>query len=177
MKRSDVHPMPQFFDRYINLVADIDIVEALEKYNSIETLLDKEQLEKLGSKVYAPDKWTIKQVIQHITDNERVQAYRALRIARNDKTVLPGYDEGLFAANVHPEERGLDDLLQEFTIVRRSNIILFENFSDEVQKRVGNCNNVDISVLGLGFQLVGHLLHHAKIITERYLPLIDNSKQ
>lgn len=173
MKRSEVNPMPQFFDRYINQVEDIDIVEALEKYNSIETLLDKEQLEKLGSRVYAPGKWTIKQIIQHITDNERVQAYRALRIARNDKTVLPGYDEGLFAANVHPEVRGLDDLLQEFTIVRRSNIILFENFSDEVQQRVGNCNNIDISVLGLGFQLVGHLLHHIKIIREKYLPLIS----
>ena len=91
MKRSEVNPMPQFFDRYIKLVEDIDIVEALEKYNSIETLLDKEHLEKLGSKVYAPGKWTVKQVIQHITDNERVQAYRALRIARNDKTVLTGY--------------------------------------------------------------------------------------
>jgi hypothetical protein len=175
MKRSEVNPMPQFFDRYINLVEDIDIVEALEKYNSIETLLDKEQLEKLGSKVYAPGKWSVKQIIQHITDNERVQAYRALRIARNDKTILPGYDEELFAANVHPEVRGLDDLLQEFTVVRRSNIILFENFSEEVQQRVGNCNNINISVLGLGFQLVGHLQHHVKIIKEKYLPLIVGS--
>jgi hypothetical protein len=177
MKRSEVNPMPQFFDRYIKLVEDIDIVEALEKYNSIETLLDKEQLEKLGSKIYAPGKWTIKQVIQHITDNERVQAYRAMRIARNDKTVLPGYDEELFAANVSPEARGLDDLLQEFAMVRRSNIILFENFNDEVQQRVGNCNNIDISVLGLGFQLVGHLLHHASIVKERYFPLIETTSE
>ena len=174
MKRSEIHLMPPFFDRYINLAEDIDIVEALEKYDTIEALLDKNELEKLGDKVYAPGKWTIKEIIQHLTDNERVQAYRALRIARNDQTALPGYDENLFAANVQPSDRGLDDLLQEFAIVRRSNIILFENFSDEVQQRTGICNNTTISVLALGFVLVGHLLHHASIIKERYLPLIQN---
>jgi hypothetical protein len=166
--------MPQFFDRYINLVEDIDIVEALEKYNTINTLLNKDELERLGDKVYAPGKWTIKEIIQHLTDNERVQAYRALRIARNDKTPLPGYDENLFAQNVHPSDRGLDDLLEEFAIVRRSNIILFENFNEEIQQRTGLCNNVTIPVLALGFVLVGHQLHHAKIIRERYLPLIEN---
>jgi len=174
MKRSQVNPMPPFFDRYINLAEDIDIVEALEKYSSIETLLDKEQLEKLGNKVYGPGKWTIKEIIQHITDNERVQAYRALRIARNDQTPLPGYDENLFAANVQPADRGLDDLLQEFAVVRRSNIILFENFSEEVQQSTGVCNNVTIPVLALGFVLVGHQLHHVSIIRERYLPLLQN---
>ena len=73
MKRSQVNPMPQFFDRYINLVEDIDIAEALEKYDTIEKLLDKKKLEELGDKIYAPGKWTIKQVVQHMTDNERVQ--------------------------------------------------------------------------------------------------------
>ena len=166
--------MPQFFDRYINLVEDIDIVEALEKYNTIHTLLSKEELERLGDKIYAPGKWTLKEIIQHLTDNERVQAYRALRIARNDQTPLPGYDENLFASNVDPAARELDDLLQEFAIVRRSNIILFKNFNEEVQQRTGLCNNVTIPVLALGFVLVGHQLHHAKIIRERYLPLITN---
>ena len=174
MKRSEITPMPQFFDRYINQVEDIDIVEALEKYNTIETLLDVKKLEELSDKIYAPGKWTVKEVIQHMTDNERVQAYRALRISRNDKTPLPGYDEGLFAANVDPSGRTLNDLLEEFTIVRKSNIILFKNIDEEKQKRTGVCNNVIIPVLALGFVLVGHQLHHAKIISERYFPLLKN---
>jgi hypothetical protein len=165
--------MPAFFDRYINLTEDIDIVEALEKYHTVESLLDKKNLEKLGKKVYAEGKWTIKEIVQHMIDNERVQAYRALRIARNDKTPLPGYDENLFAANVQVSKRDLDGLLEEFAIVRRSNIMLFENFNDEVQQRTGLCNNVPISVLALGFVLTGHQIHHANIIRERYFPLIE----
>ena len=174
MKRSQVNPMPQFFDRYINLVEDIDIVEALEKYDTIEKLLDKKKLVDLGNKIYAAGKWTIKQVVQHMTDNERVQAYRALRIARNDKTPLPGYDENLFAANVDPSDRGLSDLLEEFSIVRKANIILFKNFNDEEQQRTGLCNNVTVPVLALGFVLVGHQLHHANITRERYFPLLKD---
>lgn len=173
MKRSEISPMPQFFDRYINLVEDIDIVEALEKYSSIETLLDVKKLEDLGDKIYAPGKWTVKQVIQHMTDNERVQAYRALRISRNDQTPLPGYDENLFANNVNPSGRSLSDLLDEFAIVRKSNIILFKNIDEEKQKRTGLCNNVVIPVLALGFVLVGHQLHHARIISEKYFPLLQ----
>ncbi len=174
MKRSGITPMPQFFDRYINQVEDIDIVEALEKYNSVESLLDVEKLEKLGDNVYAPGKWTIKEVIQHITDNERVQAYRALRISRKDQTPLPGYDENLFAENVDLSKRGLSDLLEEFAFVRRSNIIMFKNINEEQQKITGLCNNIIIPVLALGFVLVGHQLHHAKIIREKYFPLLDS---
>jgi hypothetical protein len=173
MKRSEITPMPKFFDRYINQVEDIDIVEALEKYSSIETLLDKDKLESLGDKVYAPGKWTVKEVVQHMTDNERVQAYRALRIARNDKTPLPGYDENVFAANVNPSLRSLSDLLEEFAVVRKGNIILFKNINEDQQKLTGLCNNVEIPVLALGFVLVGHQLHHAKIINERYFPLLE----
>ena len=75
MKRSEINPIPKFFDRYITQVEDIDIVDALEKYSNIENLVDVAKLERLGDKVYAPGKWTVKEVIQHITDNERVQAW------------------------------------------------------------------------------------------------------
>ena len=172
MKRSQIDPMPQFFDRYIKLAEDVDIIEALEKYSTIESLLNVKDLEKLGDKVYAEGKWTVKEIVQHMIDNERVQAYRALRIARNDKTPLPGYDENLFAANVRASARDLGELLEEFAIVRRSNVMLFENFNEEEQQRTGLCNNVPISVLALGFVLVGHQLHHASILRERYFPLI-----
>ena len=175
MKRSEISQLPLFFDRYINIADDLDIVEALEKYETIEAIVDKSALEQLGEQVYADGKWTIKEIVQHITDNERVQAYRALRIARNDKTSLPGYDENLFAAHTTAMQRSLDDLLAEFAVVRRSNIFLFKSFTDQMQQRVGNCNNQQISVLALGFVLVGHQLHHCNIIRERYLPLLSKA--
>lgn len=173
MKRSDVNPMPQFFDRYINKAEDIPIVEALEKYATIEDALDQKGIEELGDKVYAPGKWTIKDILQHIIDNERIQGYRALRIARNDQTVLPGYDENLLAQHADANKRLLSDLLAEFSVVRRSNIFLFKNLSDEALQRVGTCYQVKISPLALGFVLVGHQLHHIDIIKERYLPLLS----
>lgn len=176
MKRSEIQPLPQFFDRYINLVEDIDIVEALEKYATIETLLDRTTLLRLEDKVYAPGKWTSKEMIQHLTDNERIQAYRALRIGRNDQTPLPGYNENIFAAHNNSKARDLNELLDEFAVTRKSNIYLFKNLPDEAQKRTGICNNVTISALALGFVLVGHQLHHINIIKERYLPLIDNGE-
>jgi hypothetical protein len=172
MRKSDIHPMPQFFDRYINKVSDIPVVEALEQYPSIESAIDKHVLEALGDNVYAPGKWTIKDIVQHITDNERVQAYRAMRISRNDQTVLPGYDENLFADNTNAANISLDDLLEEFAITRQSNIMLFKSFTDEMLQRTGTCYTVSISPLALGFVLAGHQLHHINIINERYLPLL-----
>ncbi len=175
MKKSDIQQMPQFFDRYIKLADDIDIVEALEKYDTMETLVDKTIMEQLGDKIYAPGKWTIKEIIQHNIDNERVQAYRALRIGRNDQTSLPGYDENLFAANTTANQRTLDELLAEFAVVRRANIFLFKSFTDEMQQRTGTCNNTPISALALGFVLVGHQIHHCNIIKERYIPLLEQT--
>jgi hypothetical protein len=166
--------MPQFFDRYINKVSDIPVVEALEQYPRIESAIDKHLLEALGDKVYAPGKWTIRDIVQHITDNERVQAYRAMRISRNDQTVLPGYDENLFADNTNAANSSLDDLLEEFAITRQSNIMLFKSFTDEMLQRTGTCYTVSISPLALGFVLAGHQLHHINIIKERYLPLLVN---
>lgn len=173
MKKSDIIELPQFFDRYINIAEDIDIVEALEKYETIESLIDKKKLEALRDAVYAPGKWTIKEIIQHITDNERIQAYRALRFSRNDATILPGYDEQILAENADAASRSLNDLLAEFTAVRRSSIFLFRSFNDAMLQRTGICFNTKISVLSLGFVLVGHQIHHCNIIKERYYPLLD----
>ena len=172
-KKSQIVQMPQFFDRYINLADDLDIVEALEKYDTIETLVDQQKLEKLGDQKYAPGKWTVKDIVQHITDNERIQAYRAMRFSRNDKSSLPGYDENLLADNTNASARSLNDLLAEFAAVRRSNILLYRSFSDEMQQRTGICFNTNISVLALGFVLVGHQIHHSNIIRERYYPLLE----
>lgn len=165
--------MPAFFDRYINIVDDIDLITALESCDKIERLLDKQMLLDLEEAVYAPGKWTIKDILQHIIDNERIQAYRALRFARNDKSQLPGYDETLFADNTNVAAATVENLLEEFTVTRKSNIMLFSGFSRQMLQRTGVCFNVTVPVLALGFVLVGHQLHHINIIKERYLPLLE----
>ena len=173
MKRSDIQHMPQFFDRYILLVDDIDIIDGLEATAQLyHTPEIKEKLEALGDQVYAPGKWTAKDIIQHLIDNERIMSYRAMRFARNDKTSLPGYDEELFGANTTANQRTLDELLDEFAVVRQSTIALFKSFSDEMFHRSGVSFNQQISPLALGFVLIGLPIHHLRVLQERYFPLI-----
>ncbi len=174
MKRSDIQHMPQFFDRYILLADDIDIVEGLE--NTAELYHDeaiRQAMLQLGDLVYAPGKWTAKDILQHLIDNERIMSYRAMRFARNDKTSLPGYDEELFGANTTADRRTIDDLLEEFSLVRKSTIALFKSFSDEMLHREGTSFNQLISPLALGFVLIGHPIHHLKVLKDRYFPLLN----
>lgn len=168
MKKRDLKFMPEFFDRYINLVSDEEtILEALE--NSKNDLLAlKDQLEKHKDYSYKTGKWTPKDLIQHIIDTERILAYRALVYARNDTAELPGFDENLYANNSKGSDRSVDDLLQEFTMVRASNISLFRNFSEEALHSEGICFHKKMTTLALGFVIVGHPKHHIKILKERY---------
>jgi hypothetical protein len=171
MRKSHIQKMPEFFDRYINQVDDLDIVEALSQ--SLDLFKqEKDKLEQLGQSVYEPGKWSIKDILQHIIDNERIQSYRALRFARGDKSLLPGYDEGPYAMNAKADGRELDELLMEFEMVRKGSIILYKSFDDHMLDREGVCFNKEISVLALGFVLVGHQLHHLKVIKEKYYPLL-----
>ncbi len=160
--------MPQFFDRYINQVEDIDLIEVLEKCTDFGSKDELDTFQKLGDQRYAPGKWTVKEVIQHVIDNERIQAYRALRFARNDKTILPGYEENLLADNAKTVHRPMDEILEEFRLVRKSNILFFKSLNEEELLRTGITFNTEISVLALGFVLVGHQIHHYNVIKERY---------
>ena len=171
MKKSDINPMPEFFDRYINLAEDEELISSLERNLKVLETINIDSLKSIGDKVYEADKWTIKDIFQHLIDNERIQSYRALRIARNDKTILPGYDENLLAMNTNTKNQSLEILLEEFKLIRKSSILLFKSFTDEMLLRKGICYKVDISALALGFQLSGHQIHHLNIIKERYLPL------
>jgi hypothetical protein len=174
MKRSDIQHMPQFFDRYILLADDIDVVEGLKQTANLYHDEDiRQAMLQLGDQVYAPGKWTAKDILQHLIDNERIMSYRAMRFARNDKTALPGYDEELFGANTTANQRSIDDLLEEFSLVRQSTIALFKSFSDEMLHREGISFNQRISPLALGFVLIGHPIHHLKVLKERYFPLIQ----
>lgn len=174
MKKSDINPMPAFFDRYINLVEDVDLLEALETHTPEALFSETDLLEALGDSVYAPGKWTIKDIIQHCIDTERIMSYRALRFARNDQTPLPGFEENNYAQNTLTAERSLEDLLDEFEIVRAATLAQFQNFSEPMLQRFGQASSSTISVGALGFMVVGHAIHHMNVIRERYLPLLDS---
>jgi hypothetical protein len=172
MKKADLIKMPAYFDRYINLVEDTDVITALEKYGSNFFEKEKTNFEKLGDKVYAPGKWTIKDILQHIIDAERVFAYRALRFARNDKAELHSFDEDSFAANANAKKRTVFDLLGEFDNLRGANILFFKSLDVETMFREGIASGDKISVLALGFTMCGHPIHHMNVIKERYYPLL-----
>jgi hypothetical protein len=169
MTKSDINPLPQFFDRYINLAPDVDVIDALQAGASLEPLFPIQALTDLGDYRYAPGKWTAKDILQHLIDNERIMSYRALRFARNDQTTLPGYEEDDFAHFASASTRTLESLYEEYALVRQSTLALFHSFDDEMLQRTGICFNQRISVLALGFVLVGHPIHHAKVLQERYL--------
>ncbi len=172
MTKSDITPMPRFFDRYIDLAPDIDLVESLTQMASFAKLLSLETAQALGDRVYAPGKWTIRDILQHLIDTERIMAYRALRFARNDHTPLPGFDEELFGQTARATHRNLVDLYEEYALNRQATIALFRSFDQEMLARTGVCFNQTLSPLALGFVLVGHPMHHINVIEERYLPLL-----
>ncbi len=164
--------MPAFFDRYINLVEDMDIYAAFEKYTPRHIYTDVDSLIALEDKTYLPGKWTVRDIIQHVIDNERIMSYRALRFSRNDATVLPGYDEALLGANTIANQRPLTELMEEFSQVRASTISLFKGMNREMLMRSGVAYKTEISPLALAFVIVGHPIHHMNVIRERYFPLL-----
>jgi hypothetical protein len=168
MKRSDLKFMPKFFDRYILLIdKNAELIEKLENTkNDFEYVKDK--LLKFENYRYQANKWTPKDILQHIIDNERIQSYRSLAFARGDHSILPGYEENLYAQNTNANDRTIPDLLEEFKICRDASAMLFKNFKDEQLLKTGICFEIEVTPLALGFQIIGHAVHHLNILNERY---------
>ena len=160
-----------YFERYIKLVSKENktIIENLEKsQNDFDSLLRDLPKEKHDF-TYAEGKWTLKELIQHIIDTERIFCYRALCFARNDKTSLPGFDQDIFADNDTANERNYYDLLEEMATLRKSSIQLYKSFSEEALLRIGVASDNKMSVRALGYLFSGHQVHHLNVIKERYL--------
>lgn len=119
--------------------------------------------------LYAPGKWTAKEILQHISDDERIYSYRALRFARNDATELMGFDQDPYAVHSKANERTMQSLVEEFMTVRNATLSLFSNLPDDAWRRGGKANNHFVTVRALLYHLAGHELHHVNIIKERYL--------
>ncbi len=132
----------------------------------IEGLTNKEMMYR-----YEPGKWSIKQMIGHITDTERVMAFRALAFSRGDKNPLPGFEQDHYVEQANFEERSAADLLNEYNLVRQSTIALFSSFTQHMMKKRGTASDVDFTVRALGMIICGHEIHHIKILSERYLDI------
>ncbi|MCP9770127.1 DinB family protein [Lacihabitans sp. LS3-19] len=173
MTRNSIGELPEFFDRYILLNDEnLDLCEGLEKFSPQRIFSDVEKYNLLGERVYALGKWTVKDILQHCIDTERIMAYRAMSFARNENQLLPGFDENRYAENTNLENRSIESLLEEFSILRKSTIFLFENMDKPMLLRKGQANSQKISSLSLGFVIIGHAMHHEKVLRERYYPIL-----
>lgn len=154
---------------YINALEEVSLIEGLENgLNQMVSFISAIPDEKLEYR-YADNKWTIKDIVLHLIDSERIFAYRALRIGRGDTTPLAGFEENDYVPNAVANSRTSENLLEEFQLVRKSTLCLFNNFSDERLLYLGTASNNVISVRAIGFVISGHQNHHLRIIQERYL--------
>ena len=159
----------KFNATYIKALDNVHLIEELEIcLHDFIRFVQNIPMDKFDYR-YAEGKWTIKDILQHLIDAERVFAYRALRFARNDKTELPGFEEDDYVLEANANKRSIQDLLTELLIVRQSTLALFKTFSNEQLLYIGIASNNPMSVRALGFVIIGHQNHHQKVFEERYL--------
>jgi|SRR5690606_26131052 len=177
MRRSEINPLPEYYDRYINLVEDLSITVAFDKHFAEIQNLNLEVLNELGDQVYAPGKWTVKEILQHLIDWERIFSYRSIIYARQEGTATPGHDENILAQNSKANHKKLEDIIEDFLFARSSTRSLFSTFDKEDLRTIGKSWNMEISVAAMGFTIIGHQIHHFNIIKERYLPLLGENRE
>lgn len=166
----DFNTLPKFYAHYVNQVKDLDLLEALEQSGKQMFLLIHGIPEDMGEYRYEKGKWSIKELICHMMDAERIFAYRALRFARNDSTELPAFEENDYAPEANAHARTLKQLALEVGNLRRSTLDLFTSFTPEMLQRKGSANRNEVSVINIGYSIAGHETHHRNVINERYLP-------
>ena len=155
---------------YVDLVPGEDVLETLStQIQRSRRAFESMGEQRAGSFMYAPGKWTAKQVLGHLIDTERIFDYRVLRIARGDSTPLSGFEQNDYVLTAGSEERSLDDLIDEFQIVRQSSLKLFRSLPPEAWDRRGQVSDWSLTVRGIVFTTAGHELHHYRILQDRYL--------
>jgi len=158
-----------YYDRYLSLVPGNDILATLDEQRRQMLLLLSGRTEADGDLRYAPEKWSVKEVLGHINDSERIMSYRALRIARADATPIEGFEQDDYVRNGPFARRPLADLIEDYIAVRRATVSLFRNLDEPAWTLCGVANKNEISVRALAYVITGHDLHHRKILEEKYL--------
>ena len=167
--RPEVNEYAPYYGKYVSLVGEGNIVEILEQQLETSLALLKTISEEKANYRYAPDKWSIKELLGHIADTERVFAYRVLRFGRNDQTALEGFEQDDYIANADFDSFALSALVEEFAAVRRASLYLLRHLPQAAWTRRGIASNNEITVRALAYILAGHELHHLNVLNERYL--------
>jgi uncharacterized damage-inducible protein DinB len=166
-KKDAVHA--PFYDRYVQLAADMDVAAAIAENTQTVTAFLEQLPAGKWDYAYAAGKWTITEMLQHIIDAERVFVYRALTFARMDQTPLPGFDEDEWATNANKAKRRAESVFAEFKLLRASTETFYHYLTEAELKAEGSANNNRCNTLALGYILAGHAAHHMNVIKERYL--------
>ena len=168
MGRPDKTEYDPYYEHYVSLVADDDILDTLTaqpaKLQDLFTAIPEAK----GEFRYADGKWSVKELLGHLIDGERMFAYRLFRISRGDETPIEGFEQDGYIENAYSNGRSFADLLEEFNLLRRANMLLFNNMNEAAWARVGTANNARISVRALAYIMAGHIEHHLRILKERY---------
>ena len=165
-----------YYGKYTSLVKSDNIVKTLETQAEHPKALFRVLGEQQADFRYAPDKWSVRQMLGHVIDSERIFSYRALRIARGDKTPIEGFEQDGYVSNAPFERSTLAELLEEFAVVRRATVLLFRNLSAEAWTRRGIASDNEVSVRALAYIIAGHELHHNGVLNQRYLPALKASR-
>ncbi len=169
IKRPKDSEFAAHYKKYVDLVPRGSVLKAMQtQHKALVELIRGLSEEKLAFQ-YAPGKWTIKEILVHIIDAERIFAYRALRFARHDKTELPGFEENDYAPESQANLRTVESILKEYSVTRKATIEMFKNFTPAMLDRIGIASSNPMSVKALAFSIAGHELHHVNVIKERYL--------
>ena len=158
-----------YYEKYVSLVPEGDVVTTLSRQLDDTLSFLRGLTEAQGNSRYAPGKWSIKELVGHIIDTERIVAHRAFRFARNDQTPLPGFEQDDYVRVGNFDNRRLSDLADEFEQVRRATLSLLRSLDDDAWLRRGAANETEVSVRALAYILAGHETHHMQIVRERYL--------
>ncbi len=169
MKRPSDNDYAPYYADYMKHIEGDDIIKILSDQLVEDKKLFDSISEVKAAYAYAEGKWTIKEVVGHLIDVERVMAYRALCIARGEKQSLPGFEQDDYVENGKFNKRTLKNLIEELKLVRESNLVMFKNFDEEMLERRGTANNFEVTALSFLFIIAGHQMHHIKILKERYL--------
>jgi hypothetical protein len=169
VERPSLEEVPAFYHGYLAAADGTDHLDAIGRASQRFAGVTKAVPAGLEGSRYAQGKWSIKEVVQHVIDSERIFAYRALRFARHDGTALPGFDENQYAAASEADQRPWKDLVQEYLDVSRSTIALVRSFTPDMLLHGGKANGSYITVRGLAWIIAGHCEHHCNVIEQRYL--------